>query len=128
MRPGMAAILPALRSSWSSNSKKPRLTNWWFSIRANASAKRASAWLSAKSGSMCRKLVAPSHTLHARRGEPRGFVVAGQAAVEGGDQIMALDLRERLDVMLPGVGEPAQRVPLVEPFQFPTPPTEDASP
>src|SRR3546814_12907880 len=63
----------------------------------------------------------------ARRGEPRGFVVAGQAAVEGGDQIMALDLRDRLDVMLPGVGEQARRALLVEPFQFPAPQHEDAA-
>ncbi|MNM43325.1 hypothetical protein D3C81_542050 [compost metagenome] len=59
--------------------------------------------------------------------QARCFVFAGQAAVEGGDQIVALHRRNRLEVVLPRIREQAVGAFLVEPFQFPAAQHEDAA-
>ena len=61
------------------------------------------------------------------RGQPGGFVIAGQATVEGGDQVVPLHRRDRVDVVVPGVGEQAAGAFLVEPFQLPAAQHEDAA-
>ena len=57
------------------------------------------------------ELVEPSQRPRARGGEARRLVGRGQAAVVGADQVAALDLGDRRDVVLPGFREQARRRP-----------------
>lgn len=59
------------------------------------------------------------HAPGARGGEPGGFVVAGEAAVEGRDQIMPFDRRNRGEIVFPRIREQPRGAFLIEPFQFP---------
>lgn len=60
-------------------------------------------------------------------GQAGSLVIAGEAAVEGRDQVVALHVRDRLEVVLPCIREQAVGAFLVEPFQLPATQHEDAA-
>ena len=67
------------------------------------------------------------HAPGARGGQAGGFVVAGQTAMEGGNQVVAFDYRDRREEVFPRVRKQARAAFLVEPFQFPAAQHEDAA-
>ena len=98
-------------------------------MRANASAKSSRAVRALHRGVGAQRAASrPSQRLQAlRRAQPHLGVVAGQAPVVGVQQIAALGLGDRREVVLPRVGEEAARAVLVEPVDLALAQQEDAA-
>jgi hypothetical protein len=62
-----------------------------------------------------------------RSGEPHGRIVAGEAAIVGGEQIAALGLGDVGEIRLPGIGIKDRRAALVEPIDLLLAEQEDAA-
>ena len=67
------------------------------------------------------------HAPCARGGEPGGLILAGQATMERGNQVVTLDQWNGRKEMFPRIGKQARGAFLVEPFQLPATQHEDAA-
>ena len=118
----------ALRSNWSSVSKKP-LVEEVVDLNAREGEGELILFVVAGESGVGQELgggALPSAP-DLRSRESHGRIVAGKAAVVGGEQIAALGLRDVGEVRLPRVGIEDRRAALVEPVDFLLAEEEDAA-
>ena len=118
----------ALRSNWSSVSKKPSVHEVMV-LDTRERERECRVLVAGHEGRVdlqeTRRAFPDAPCARCR--QPRGLIVGSQASVIGGDQVVPFGFRDRREIRFPCIGKQPRRAFLVEPFQFPASQHEDAA-